>query len=211
VRRQREIGPNCNGGGRGLRDPWGPKLKRDLLNLEYYSHALAGYTSSRRGPKSNPAEDIAFYLFVTILHTRPMPNRSRPLTWSEIQKLLNDAADKEPEQQNREVISYYPRYDGTYFEVITPADRFDAALGIGIPTNQQVHLSISGIRDRVRKGKEIVDLVKQKRKERPDLYPEISVRRIKKRAKIIPAKKIIEVVRANSTTPATIILHRNLQ
>lgn len=181
-------------------------LSRQLLNLEYYSHEFSGQRSVRTGPKSNPVENVCFYLLATIYRETPLPNRSRTLTWREIQEMFNKAADRKQEEQNREVISYYPRNDGTYFEVITPVDQFDAALGI--PKSRPAHLSVSGLRYRVRQGKKIFDLVKQKRKERPDLYPEISVRRAKKRAKIIPRKEIVEVVRENSQHPATILLHR---
>jgi hypothetical protein len=169
-------------------DAW---LSRKFLTLEYYSYKFSG-RSARRGPKSNPVENIVFYIVATILRKKPMPNRSRPLTWKEIQETFNAAADRKPEEQSRDVVSYYPRCDGTYFEVITPVDRFDAALGT--PTFKRVHLSISGIRYRVRQGKKIFDLINQNRKERPDLFPEISVKPVKKRAKIIPPKAIVEIV-----------------
>jgi hypothetical protein len=133
-------------------------------------------------------------MLASIFHTETIPNASRPLTWSEIQELFNKTFNNQfhgKSGQNGNVISFYTDTDGMIFELITPIDRFNKAFGG--PTVQGVHLSVSGIRERVRKGKKIFDFVRQQRKEHPDLYPEILIRRGKKR--VFPVAEIIKIVR----------------
>ena len=174
------------------RPQWEAKLDRELLPFLAWIVHLYGPPYDLRGSKrSNPYRDFLIYLFGSVLRETTPPNRTRPFSWTELCKFFHESFFAKNE---RKIELHIGGYDGTYLRLPMSEDYYERISGLKFAA-----LGVSGIRNAYAKGKGIVELVKQKRREQPGRFTEMSVRPVKQRPRIV-----FELVpRKNTQSPNT--------